>query len=81
MEPTFDLAKILENGGVFALAVLMLTMGFKKLDDMNDKLLKILTFITILVKTNTSFNGVEKVLDKDGEGVARTILEAELGEK
>jgi len=81
MESTLDLAKILENGGVFALAVLMLTMGFKKLDDMNDKLLKILTFMTILVKTNTNFNGVDKILDKDGENVVRTILEAESGEK
>jgi len=65
-------------GGVFILALVLLYMQFKFNSSIEGKLIKILTLLAILVKTNTNFNGVDKVLGKDGDKVAQTILDSEL---
>ena len=65
-------------GGVFILALVLLYMQFRFNSSIEGKLIKILTLLAILVKTNTNFNGVEKVLGKDGDKVAQTILDSEL---
>ena len=65
-------------GGVFILALVLLYMQFRFNSSIEGKLIKILTLLAILVKTNTNFNGVDKVLGKDGDKVAQTILDSEL---
>jgi len=71
------LKDFIDLGGVFILALVLLYGWFKKFDSIEDKLVKILTLLTVLTKSNTNFNGIDKVLNKDGEKVAETILKAE----
>jgi len=77
---TFDLASLkefLDLGGTFILALVLLYSNLRKLDVIESQNVKILTLLSIMVKTQTNFNGVDKVLGKDGEKVAKTIIEAE----
>jgi len=75
------LKDFLDLGGTFILALVLLWFVVKKLDCIDQTLTKVLTLLTILTKAQTSFNGVEGVLGKDGEKVAETILKAEAEEK
>ncbi len=70
-----------ELGAIFILFLVFLFMVSKKLDRMDDRLVKILTFLTVIVKGTTRFNHVENVLGKDGDKVATMITEAENGKK
>lgn len=64
-----QLKDFLDLGGVFILAVILLQQFSKKMDLMEDKLVKILTLLTVLVKQTTRFNDVENVLGSDKEKV------------
>lgn len=77
IEELTSLEKFLDLGGVFILALVLLYVGSKKLDLIESQISKILALLTILVKTQTNFNGVEGVLGKDGDKVADIILKAE----
>ena len=72
-----SLAKFLDLGSTAILAIGLLYIYFRSLSGINEKLTKILTLLAILTKTQTNFNGVEKVLGKDGDKVAETIIKAE----
>jgi hypothetical protein len=74
------LKDFLDLGGTFILALVVIYGYFKQLNGIDEKLVKILTLLTILTKTQTNFNGVGGVLGKDGDKVAKTIMEAESGE-
>ena len=71
------LKDFLDLGGTFILALVLLWRGMKKLDGIENKLIKILTLLTVLVKTNTNFNDVENLLGKDGEKVADILIKSE----
>jgi len=72
-----SLKDFVDLGGTFILALVMLYCHVKQLSSMDEKLTKVLTLLAILTKTQTNFNGIDKVLGKDGENVAKTIIEAE----
>jgi hypothetical protein len=71
------LKDFIDLGGIFILALVILYCHVKQLNTIDDKLTKVLTLLAILTKTATNFNGIDKVLGKDGESVAQIILEAE----
>lgn len=75
------LKDFLDLGGTFVLALVLLYCGMKRLDLVNDKLTKVLTLLSVLVKVQTNFNGVEKVLGKDLEKVEELIVKSETEEK
>jgi len=77
LEELSALKEFIDLGGVFLLAIFLCYQQYRFFNGIEDKLIKVLTLLTVLVKTNTNFNGVEKVLDKDGEKVAQTIISAE----
>jgi len=77
IEELETLKNFVDLGGVFILAIFLCYQQFKFFSSIDDKLIKILTLLTILTKSVSNFNGVEKVLNKDGEKVAETILKAE----
>ncbi len=64
-------------GGVFILAMVIVVGLSRKLDVMNVRLEKILTLLSVVVKANTNFNGVENVLDGDGDAVVKRLMDAE----
>ena len=72
-----DLKSFIDLGGVFLLALIMCYQQYKFFNNIEDKLIKILTLLTIVTKTTTNFNGVETVLNKDGRKIADQILKAE----
>jgi hypothetical protein len=71
------LKDFLDLGGTFILALVIIYCWFKSLRSIDEKLVQVLTLLAILTKTNTNFNGVDKVLDKNFSKVAETILQAE----
>ena len=71
------LKDFIDLGSTAILAIGLLYIYFRCLSGMNEKLTKVLTLLAILTKTVTNFNGVDKVLGKDGEKVAETIIKAE----
>jgi hypothetical protein len=77
MEELSVLKNFMEMGGVFVLALILAYGWLKKFDSIEDKLVKMLTLLAILVKTNTNFNGIESVLDNDAKKVADKIITAE----
>ena len=74
------LKDFIDLGSTAILAIGLLFIYFRCLSDINEKLTKILTFLAILTKTQTNFNGIDKVLGKEGGKVAETILKAEADE-
>ncbi len=75
-----DLATLkdfLDLGGIFILALVIVWQQQKVLTSIDEKLTKVLTLLSISVKANTNFNGVEKVLGKELGKVENTILKAE----
>lgn len=80
MESLSELKGFLDLGGIFILAMVILRQISKKMELMADQNVKILTLLTILVKTQTRFNGVERVLNADGEKVVQKLNEAEAAE-
>jgi len=76
-----DLKSFIDLGGVFLLALIMCYQQYKFFNNIEDKLIKILTLLTIVTKTNTNFNGVEGILNKDGSKIADLILSSESNHK
>jgi len=74
-----DLKSFIDLGGIFILALFLCYQQYKFFNGIEDKLIKILTLLTVLTKTNTNFNGVEGVLDNDGQKVVDLILKSESG--
>ena len=68
-------------GGVFILFLVFLLNFNKKIDGIEEKLIKILTLLTVTVKATSRFNHVEEVLGDDGDKVAGRIIDAEKKKK
>jgi len=68
-----DIQPLLDYGFAIVVSLVLLTKFFNKLDSMEDKLVKILTLLTVVVKGTTEFNHVDKVLGSDHEKVSSTI--------
>ena len=71
------LKDFVDLGGVFILALVLLYTSGKKLDVIESQNIKILALLAILVKAQTNFNGVDKLLNNDGVKVADLIIKAE----
>ena len=68
----FDLEvikQLLDYGGVFAIAVLLIWGWIKKLDSIDNRLVKLLTLMTLLIEKTTNINDLNHVLGKDKEKV------------
>ena len=72
-----NLTDLLNLGGVFVLALIILYCHVKQLGKNTELLIKILTLLTILTKTNTNFNGIDSVLGSDSQKVLDHIQNAE----
>lgn len=72
-----NLTDLLNLGGVFVLALIILYCHVKLTQANNRMLGKILTLLSILVKSNTNFNGVDSVLGKDSQKVLDHLQQAE----
>lgn len=75
-----DVKDLLNLGGVFVLAMVLLKQISSRMDKMADQNVKILTLLTVLVKVHTMFDGVESVLNNDADSVAKKLGEAERAE-
>ena len=73
------LKDFIDLGGIFILALLLVYQQFKFSQSIDEKLVKILTLLAVLTKTQTNFNGIEKILDKDAEKVVQSLTAAESG--
>ena len=71
------LKDFVDLGGVFILALVMLVYVLRSLDNMDDKLVKILTLMTVVTKASTNYDGIEKLLGNSADAVVKTIKEAE----
>ncbi len=67
------LKEFVDLGGIFILAVILIYVIVKKLDQMDDRLVKILTLLTVLVRANTGFNHTKNVLGKDQAEVDKKL--------
>ncbi len=77
MNELASLKDFLDLGGTFILALVLLYCGMKRLESIEEKLVKILTLLSVVVKTQTNFNDLEEVLGKDGDKVAKTLINAQ----
>jgi len=77
IEEIKTLKEFVDLGGVFILAIFLCYQQYKFFSNVEDKLIKVLTLLTILTKSTTNFNGVDVVLNNDGRKVAETIIKAE----
>jgi len=73
------LTKAIDLGGIFLLAGYTLFIVSKKLDRMDNRMVKILTLLTILVKSNSKFNHIDNLLGSDEPHVTDSIIKAENG--
>ncbi len=71
------LKEFVDLGGVFILALVVIYLQQRKLDIIEEQNIKILTLLSVLVKSVTNFNGVDKVLGNSGEAVVNSIINAE----
>ena len=71
------LKDFIDFGGSFIFGFLLLVYGYKRLGSIEEKLVSILTLLSIITKTNTNFNGIEYVLGNSGDKVAQRIVDAE----
>ncbi len=67
-------------GGTFIALMVVLALVLKKFDSIEDKLVKILTLLSVSVHATTSFNGVEHVLNSDADAVAKILVESQTKE-
>jgi len=74
------LRDFIDLGGTFILALVLLLSVVKRLSNMEELLVKCLTLLTVLTKTQTNFNGVEKVLGKTLDSVGQSLVDAESSE-
>jgi len=61
--------QLLDYGAVFAIAVLLIWGWIKKLDCIDNRLIKLLTLMTVLVEKLTDINDLDHILGKDKEKV------------
>lgn len=73
MDGLTTLKDFVDLGGVFILALVMCYGWFKKLGSIDNKLTRLLALMTVLVKGATDFNDVDKVLDKEVNGVEKVL--------
>lgn len=74
MIPELSMLKdFIDLGATFIIAILVLFVAFKKLDEINSRLIKILALLTVIVSANTNFQGIEHVLNNDSEKVADSL--------
>lgn len=71
----------MDYGGVFAITILLMWGWFKKLDKIDDSLVKVLALLTVLIKEQTTFNHVGKILDNSKEKVTQTLEGAGAGKE
>ena len=71
------LKDFIDLGGTFILALVFIFSFGKKLDKIENQLIKVLTLLSVTVKSTSRFNGVETVLGTDGDKVADVLIEAE----
>ena len=72
-----SLKEFLDLGGTFILALVLLWCNIRFFSNIDEKLTKVLALLAILTKSQTNFNGVEGILNKDGEKVAKMIIDSE----
>ena len=72
-----SLKEFLDLGGTFILALVLLWSNIRFFSNIDEKLTKVLALLAILTKSQTNFNGVEGILNKDGEKVAKMIIDSE----
>ena len=72
-----NLTDLLNLGGVFVFALLILYSHIKLLSAVDKKLVKVLTLLAVLTKTQTNFNGVDSVLGVDSDKVLEHLQIAE----
>ena len=72
------LKDFIQLGATFLLAAGLLYYIIRRLDVMNDRLVRILTLLVVLTKTITNFNGIEHVLQGDSEKVVKTLPDNEI---
>ena len=72
-----SLKEFLDLGGTFILALVLLWSNIRFFSSIDEKLTKVLALLAILTKSQTNFNGVEGILNKDGEKVAKMIIDSE----
>ena len=77
MDGLGELKEFIDLGSTAIIAIGLLYIYFKCFSNIDEKLTKILTLLAIVTKVQTNFNGVDKVLGKDGGKVANMILDAE----
>ena len=61
--------EIWDLGAVTAIAFFLSWCWYKKLSSIEEKMIKILTLLTVLIKTQTKFNHIDSILGKDKEKV------------
>jgi len=73
MAELLELANFIDLGGTFILAMGLLYLFFNRLGGINDKLSKLLALMTVLVRQNTDFNHVKRVLNSDVDKVEEAL--------
>ena len=61
--------QLLDYGGVFAISILLIWGWIKKLDSIDNRLVKLLTLMTVLVEKLTDINDLDHILGDDKENV------------
>ena len=70
-----DIKDFIQLGATFLIAIALIYYICRKLDVVNDRLVRVLTLLVVLTKTTTNFNGIEQVLQGDTEKVVKTLPE------